>query len=659
MCNDIATAINCDASRITMPTLYQYSNEYNNGDQIFMRVNIAQGDGQSASSLASKLSETIVYKNISEISNSTILNYIDQSNGAWLMSNLWDNYKFFLIGIFVGLALLGILWYFACRRNYSGFGRAIKRKHAITNFFTIFLSTLIVVDLILDILFIVFHGKDEKWIMLVSITFLVAPIGFCTLFSFIIIGRELEEDRYRKWWQTHSRTALVTTLLSWFDVEALNVASSRTTSIGSLNAPYSPDAYRRIFYATTFILIIEDVPQLIFLTIYQNATIIPTIGPILALSSCRALILIRIISIIYLGFLHVREWRYMDEILNDEPDKEEKLIGKYTENQVMDLPSDEGHFQTRRTQYVDEESITQIREVQIYAPGTITTTCEENIYIQGDAPDRPQIQTRQDNTEAFDIEECSNPAGIKKQGREKNLEIKKYECNKNEQLTKWKIDKDLVYVNSERSIRFAGFADICDDYLGFHLLPNDDLIVIAINCIVIFTFDEDIKDEIQIIYYINIDTFMNTQQNFIDKKPESDIAQHLRKMIIMYLDDIHTFSCCSPFIMESIVKYDKKRKYRKHDNEIISLIIDKCINYYNEDNRRFDVLRAITSSISKLQKLYPYLVTKFFIGTSIFSSADKKIDYVPNSHLDGSRVEFPVELNIELIILSAAGYLAY
>ncbi|CAG8782575.1 2054_t:CDS:2, partial [Racocetra fulgida] len=66
MSNDIATAIKCDFSRITIPTRYQYSNE--NNDQIFMRVNIAQGSGRGATSLASDLNETITFKGNSTIS---------------------------------------------------------------------------------------------------------------------------------------------------------------------------------------------------------------------------------------------------------------------------------------------------------------------------------------------------------------------------------------------------------------------------------------------------------------------------------------------------------------------------------------------------------------------------------------------------------------
>ncbi|CAG8454748.1 6613_t:CDS:10 [Dentiscutata heterogama] len=499
--DEIATALECDSSRIKIPTHYQYSNFNNSGDQIFMRVNIAQGSqsqDRGASYLANDLNDMITYKSSSPISTGTNSKNLDQYNGAWLLPVLWNRYKYILIGVFVGLALLGLLWWLACRRRYSRFGKAKRRQYAMLNFLTIFVSTLIIVDLVLDILFIVFHGKDEKWILPVS--------------------RELNEDKYRKWWQMHSRTALATTLLAGLDVEALNVASSRTASIGSLNAPYSPEADRRIFYATTILLLIEDVPQFIFLIIYQKVTIIPAIIPILVLSSCSILIVLRVISIIYLAFFCEREWRYEDEILDDEPKREayadassekppkktdkkpdnrplgqthivtlsdpdplidirdshekppgkhpafvepgimsdvkngkkgkdtskaqesktlrppgtgvgarisdissdvERPIGKYTESQMMDLPSD-GHFETRRTQYV-VDGITHIREEQVYVPETTREEfdsqhdvhrshrqgdggeiiVDERTYTLGDAPNitsdthRPQMQISQ------------------------------------------------------------------------------------------------------------------------------------------------------------------------------------------------------------------------------------------------------------------------
>ncbi|CAG8450992.1 2748_t:CDS:2 [Racocetra fulgida] len=98
MSGDIATVINCDASRISIPVLYQYSNYNNSGDQIFMRVNIAQnapsgqstqgaqgaqGDSRGAPSLAEDLNDVITNKDISAISTGTTSQYIDQPNGAW------------------------------------------------------------------------------------------------------------------------------------------------------------------------------------------------------------------------------------------------------------------------------------------------------------------------------------------------------------------------------------------------------------------------------------------------------------------------------------------------------------------------------------------------------------------------------------------------
>ncbi|CAG8607205.1 25504_t:CDS:2 [Dentiscutata erythropus] len=349
MCNNIASAINCDTSQITMPIHYQYSKE---NDQIFMRVNIAKGNDRIASTLASELNEAITYKYNSAISNGTVSHYIDQSNGAWLMR----------------LALLGLIWCYTCRSRFRGelSGKKIRRQYVMRNFFTILVSALIVMDFVLDILFIVFHRKDEKWITLVSY--------------------ELKENLpYKKWWETNSHTVLALTLLSGLDNEALIVASSRIGILRTLNAPYSPEAEKWIMNATAFIIFIEDVPQFIFLTVYQNVTIIPAIVPILTLFSCRILIFIRVISIIYRAFFSIQEYQY-DEEYDEEMDEEgisdindvENPIEKYTENQFMDL-SGESNFQSKRAHYVDEKGIVHARRGHIYVPESIAPA--ENIII--------------------------------------------------------------------------------------------------------------------------------------------------------------------------------------------------------------------------------------------------------------------------------------
>ncbi|CAG8750373.1 6837_t:CDS:2, partial [Cetraspora pellucida] len=134
------------------------------------------------------------------------------------------------------------------------------------------------------------------------------PVACSTLFTFLIVGRELREnDRYKRWWKDHSYTALALTIFSGIDNEALIVASSHFAGYRSLNAPYTREADQRIILSIVFIMFIEDVPQLIYLIIYQKVTIIPAIVPILALSSCTILIIIRAISIIYLAFFYERD----------------------------------------------------------------------------------------------------------------------------------------------------------------------------------------------------------------------------------------------------------------------------------------------------------------------------------------------------------------
>ncbi|CAG8513259.1 15619_t:CDS:10 [Dentiscutata heterogama] len=337
--NEIATALECDSSRIIISTHYQYSNFNNSGDQIFMRVNIAQGRQEldrSASYLANDLNEMITYKSISPISTGTTSKYIDQYNGAWPLPNLWGRYKSTLICIIVGFVLLCALWYLAHLKHYKDeVAKERIQQFAVFNFLVTIVPMLILIDLVLDVLFITFHGKDEKWILPFSIIFLAVPIGFSAIFTSIIINRELKEnEQYRKWWMKHSCIAKVLTLLSVIDSEALNVASSHAFIV-SLNASYSREAYYRIFYASVFVMVIEDVPQFILLVIYQKVTIIPAILPIITLSSCIILIIVRVISTIYMMFHCEQDYLLDSEKVGEGIRKSEKSQLQYGQDKVL------------------------------------------------------------------------------------------------------------------------------------------------------------------------------------------------------------------------------------------------------------------------------------------------------------------------------------
>ncbi|CAG8633528.1 4759_t:CDS:2, partial [Scutellospora calospora] len=194
---------------------------------------------------------------------------------------------------------------------------------------------------------------------------------------------------------------------------------------------------------------------------------------------------------------------------------------------------------------------------------------------------------------------------------DKNIgESTTWEINKNNQLSVYKTDQE----GNNVPINFDWFVKE-DDCLGTYLLPNDYLIVITKNYLMILA--ETVQNKIQIIYYIKTKNIIEQQRCITKKIPtnlwdiwyfksvldiidqESDIntARYLREMLTLYLDDIDTFAHWSP--------------------------------------KRLSLFSAITSSISELQELYPYYVTKFFVCTSIISLVDVEIKYTPYSHLHG------------------------
>ncbi|RGB28034.1 hypothetical protein C1646_819375 [Rhizophagus diaphanus] len=132
---------------------------------------------------------------------------LDPNYGAPENLHLWRKYRYILIGVIIELFFLLIIWIFA-RRIYSR-GR---------NF-----STIIFYPLILN------ASNDS-----------------------------------RRWRKRHSGVALIFMLLSWLDLEALNVITSRCANIGALNARFTEETQKRIDNSIVTIVFIEDVSQLIF-----------------------------------------------------------------------------------------------------------------------------------------------------------------------------------------------------------------------------------------------------------------------------------------------------------------------------------------------------------------------------------------------------------
>ncbi|PKY58503.1 hypothetical protein RhiirA4_480478 [Rhizophagus irregularis] len=117
--------------------------------QIIFRVDISKNEKSSSEQLAKDLNETITYKYINSLSSGLYGDFLDASYGAPITEKLWKKYWGLLPTACI-LFLIGLLL-------------IIKRDFR--DFFPIFLSGLILIDLALDIAFIIFHKGDFVWIL--------------------------------------------------------------------------------------------------------------------------------------------------------------------------------------------------------------------------------------------------------------------------------------------------------------------------------------------------------------------------------------------------------------------------------------------------------------------------------------------------------------
>ncbi|CAJ0826190.1 11036_t:CDS:10 [Entrophospora sp. SA101] len=202
--NELSNALPCDVTRVTTLTKYQYSlhnNNINNDnlsqkvfknvgmnitasstDQIFMRVEIEGTLSRtelSAVQLASDLNELILNKDVTLLSKGLYTNLIDSGYGAERLDHFKEKFRWIFMIIFIGflLLMLIILWILIRMHKYK----------AAQRFLAAVMFTFIISDFCLNIVFISIHGKDFKWLYPLSITFLVVPIGFNMLFTYLII----------------------------------------------------------------------------------------------------------------------------------------------------------------------------------------------------------------------------------------------------------------------------------------------------------------------------------------------------------------------------------------------------------------------------------------------------------------------------------------
>ncbi|PKK67586.1 hypothetical protein RhiirC2_567094 [Rhizophagus irregularis] len=115
-----------------------------------------------------------------------------------------------------------------------------------------------------------------------------------------LIKRENARNRkeFNNWWKNHRGIANTFKTASYLDTDALQVVSSGVGGVESLSAPVSEEGRKSILFATGAVVFFEDLPQLIIYSVYIGSHVKPAIVPILVLSSCLMVIVLKSISIL-------------------------------------------------------------------------------------------------------------------------------------------------------------------------------------------------------------------------------------------------------------------------------------------------------------------------------------------------------------------------
>ncbi|CAB4425945.1 unnamed protein product [Rhizophagus irregularis] len=315
MSDEISRALAIEKGRIFIPyERYQFKRNTRE-DQILLRVDIKDTkipDQPSSSALRKSLDKAVLSKGTSVIPIGPHTENLDPTYGAPESPHLWHRYKYILIGVGIELYLLLLLYRFARIKLIGG-------RNFLTTFMT-FMFSLILIDCVLDIIVLAVHGKDLKWYFICSWVFFLIPILFNIIISWFLIDYQLNHSSATKrWWEESPRTALGFTFLSFIDLEALNVTSSRFAGYDELNAKFTATdkGRERILIIIIFMTFIEDVPQLIIYTLYQRYIVITEIIPILVLSSSCIILLFKLVSFLYLMFIYRVRYLESTSVIND------------------------------------------------------------------------------------------------------------------------------------------------------------------------------------------------------------------------------------------------------------------------------------------------------------------------------------------------------
>ncbi|KAG9292372.1 hypothetical protein G9A89_015242 [Geosiphon pyriformis] len=145
-------------------------------------------------------------------------------------------------------------------------------------------STLIIIDLVLDVSCMLKNGKDILWLFIPSIGIFIISIINNVILTFWILMSDIKSNgQLSEWFQKHRKLASILTLIGTVDVELISILGSKIGGFFIFHAPFSSKAKHRIFLATTANVLIEDIPQLVIQILYQQHTLSYSTIPFISL----------------------------------------------------------------------------------------------------------------------------------------------------------------------------------------------------------------------------------------------------------------------------------------------------------------------------------------------------------------------------------------
>ncbi|CAG8516218.1 16547_t:CDS:10 [Acaulospora morrowiae] len=294
---EISEMVPVRLARLSSDNKYQVVNSGTPSEQIMISIDIAlpkDSDEEGVPKVKDDLNTMIKNKYITSISTGSATSGLDENYGFVASPDLWERYRFKLIGVFLAVTVFIIIFLIAQRRHRDGHNLAVLQLG------------LILFNFILEVLFIANNAKDIKQLFLPSILFLIIPLCVNTALAFYIISKENLTKEFYDWFYTNGKVASIFTVIAAADIEALMVLHSNLAGLSIFKAPFSPDAISKIFWGACANIFIKNIPLVVIQIIYYRLIVTYDIIPLLLLiTSCLTLV-INIIGRLYHAVYRIR-----------------------------------------------------------------------------------------------------------------------------------------------------------------------------------------------------------------------------------------------------------------------------------------------------------------------------------------------------------------